>query len=270
MSIEVEGDRAWLFDIRTCGGPDEPLHGMLRWIVQQLHLGCWSREEDELGDVTTLIVGKDAAPSFDEPVVRRAIEHDQKRQLALDLARLFAQSREGGVEPKYAGLSEHIRLTATHDGQTNTEFHYAFELLDILKRIREKTFVFTSPPIKGALPDRVSHLLREATRAYLFKLNRSCVALCRALLESALSERVNSADVLQERMRTKRGELECVISVATRTGMLKGKASSRAHVIRMAGNAALHGDEPSDDTAWGILLDVRHILEGLAAASEGP
>ena len=44
-------------------------------------------------------------------------------------------------------------------------------------------------------------------------LRRSCVSLCRALLEAALRERVNLGELLTERMQSKKGELECLINL---------------------------------------------------------
>jgi hypothetical protein len=107
----------------------------------------------------------------------------------------------------------------------------------------------------------------EATRAYLFGLNRSCVSLCRALLEAALHERVDMTQLLQDRLqdrsRPKKGELESLINLGVRT--LGADALEKAHLIRKAGNDAMHGKEPSDDDAWAVLLDTREILERLLA-----
>ena len=267
MSIEIEDGRAWFFEIRSCGEPPEtPVYLVLRWILEQLHLGCAQLQRDESGDAVTLTLGKDAAPSFPEPIVERAIEYDRRRQSALDFARVFAQAREEGIEPRHVDLAETLRITATENAYMNTEFHYAFELVEVLQRIREKTFVFSSPPIKGPLPPPVTRLLGEATRAYLFRLNRSCVALCRSLLEAVLEDRLDGASVLEERLRTKRGELECMINVGFKQALFTKGEMAQAHAVRKSGNSALHGDEPSDDEAWGVLLDTRRLIERLATS----
>ena len=265
MTIEVEDDRAWLFDARSCGElPDASLHSVVRWVLEQLHYGCWLVQRDENGDGVTLVLGKQAAISFPAPVPDTAIEHDHRRTLALSLARVFAQAREEGVEPQHVDLAEEARLSATDAAYMNTEFYYAFLLIDLLERIRSKSFVFSCPPIKGPLPPAVSRLLGEATRAYLFACNRSAVALCRALLEASLDAVVDPSKVLQERFNTKKGELECLINIAMRDGLLTSGSGQQAHQIRKNGNTALHGDGPSDNQCWATLLDMRHIVEELA------
>lgn len=51
VSIEVDGNEAWMFDERCCGElPDATLNDVLRWSLQQLHFGCWRLEPDENGD----------------------------------------------------------------------------------------------------------------------------------------------------------------------------------------------------------------------------
>src|SRR5262245_5034266 len=264
MTIEVQDGQAWIFDTRSCSElPEAPLHSVVRWVLQQLNYGCFLLEREEGGDAVTLILGKEAAIQFEDPALDTAIEHQRRRAFALSAARLFAQAREEGVEPKYADLAEQARLTAADAACMNTEFYYAFLLVDILERIRAKTFVFTCPPIKGILPQAVSRLLGEATRSYLFACTRSVVALCRAVLEASLEAVVEPGRVLQERFNTKKGELECLINVAIRDGILTSAAGQLAHRTRRSGNSALHGDAPSDDESWATLLDTRHIVEEL-------
>ena len=80
----------------------------------------------------------------------------------------------------------------------NTELYYAFELIDILKRIRERSFVLEAPPILGRASSLTVSLLGEATRCHLFGFNRACVALCRACLEKSLKDRVPPKEQYQE------------------------------------------------------------------------
>jgi hypothetical protein len=262
VSIEVDGNEAWMFDERSCGElPDAPLHVVLRWALEQLHFGCWRLEPDDKGESVTLVLGRDAAIVLPEPVIESAIEHRRRRDLALNFAGLFAQYREQGIEPTFEEMAETARITASENAYMNTDFYYAFELAGILGRIRENTFLLRNVPLRGRLPERVSRLMGEATRAYMFRLNRSCVSLCRALLEAALSEQVDTSELLQERFRTKKGELECLVNLGVKA--LGGGALEKAHAIRKTGNEAMHGTEPSDDAAWAVLLDTREILEQL-------
>jgi len=89
--------------------------------------------------------------------------------------------------------------------------------------------------------------------------------LCRALLEAALKERVDPAEILQaqieDRFGKKKGPLECLINLGIRP---LGRGSlEKAHGIRKAGNDAMHGIEPSDELAWAVLMDTREVLEQL-------
>ena len=129
MSIEIDEAGAWIFDARVCGKlPETALSDVLEWILQQLHFGCGRLEADTQGQLVTLILGKDAAIPFDEPVLEAAVEHDQRRHLALSFAGVLAAARERGVEPEYLDMAETARLKAEEGGYMNTDFYYAFEL----------------------------------------------------------------------------------------------------------------------------------------------
>jgi len=266
MGIEIDGESVWMFETRSCGElPSTPLHSMLRWILEQLNFGCWRVATDSSGDGVSLILGKPEDDPWQNGrlsvSVDGAIEAFNNRKLAVNIAGLFAKAREEGIEPEYSDLTEQARMTATDAGYMNTEFHYAFELVDILQSIRANTFVFTSPPIKGIASPEVVTLLREATRAYLFRLRRSCVSLCRALVEAALRDRIESTKLLNERWQSKKGELECLITLGKRHGILTTELCQRAHIIRRIGNKALHGTEPTDTETWSVLLDTRALVE---------
>ena len=262
FTVEVVDGKIWGRVRRSSGDPAAaPINEVLRWIVEQLNFGNFASTPDRKGDNTSLVIGSAAAHDADGATVESVKADVQTRLRAVNFAGLFARAREEGIEPSTAPLSETIRMTATDAAYDNTELHYAFELLDILARIRAHSFVFASPPIKGIAPAAVVNLLREATRAYLFNLRRSCVSLCRALLEAALRQRVNPTELLNERFKSKKGELECLINVSARRGALTPKLCKQAHAVRQAGNNALHGHEPSDETAWAVLVDTREIVE---------
>jgi hypothetical protein len=270
MHIEVDGDQAWVFKDRACPCiPEAPLHGMLRWVLEQLHTGSCELETEEAGEVVTLIFGKAAAQTFEAPVREKAEEHFGRRYAALNIAGLFAHAREAGVEPKHADIVKqaHGMATPHSAARMNTDFHYAFELTRILERIHEKTFVFTSPPIKGRVGDDVSRMVGEATRAYLFGLNRACISLCRALMEGALKERVRWEAVRDEQYQSpnEKGYLEALIDAAAKESVLNEAMKKVAHSIRRAGNAALHGPEPSDKFSWEILQGARALVEHVCA-----
>lgn len=266
LGVEVIDGRIWGFRIPSCGAPsDTPVNAVLRWVLEQVNFGNWECAEDSKGRVTWLTIGSAAAANADVTTLEEVADNMRVRFRAINFAGIFARGREEGFRPEYSTLAEKVRMTATEAAYDNTETHYAFELLDILERIRAKTFVFTSPPIHGMAAPEVVSLLREATRAYLFNLRRSCVSLCRALLEKALRDRVSDTDLLNERFQSKKGELECLINIAARRSVLTPRLSKRAHAIRKAGNQALHGTEPGDEDAWGVLLDTRGVIEAVCS-----
>jgi hypothetical protein len=257
----VEG-KVWAFLRPSCEDPGEaPLHEVLWWVLEQLNLGNWHVTCDHNGRGTSLIIGLSAAADADDTSVEEVADNTRRRLFVLNIVGLFAKGREEGVEPQYSDTAEEVRMTATDAAYTNTEFHYAFELVNVLQRIRENSFVFTAPPIKSIAGSDVVALVKEATRAYLFGLRRSCVSLCRALIEAALRERVDLGELLTERIQSKNGEVECLINVAARRRILTRKLSGLAHGIRIAGNRALHGAEPTDSEAWAVLLDTRAVVE---------
>jgi hypothetical protein len=265
--VSIANGKVWSYRRRACGDPAAtPLHEVLAWILEQINLGNWHLACDSEGRGTTLTIGQAAAADVETSTIEEVAKEAERRLLVVNLVGILAKGREQGVEPQHADLAETVRMTATEAAYTNTEFHYAFELVSILERIRASTFVFTAPPIKGVLGDDVVGILREATRAYLFGLHRSCVSLCRALIEATLRERADPTELLNERFQSKKGELECLINVVARR--ISDKAfAGRAHNIRKAGNDALHGPAPADTAAWGVLLDTRAVVEAVSSLS---
>ena len=266
FTVEVVDGKVWGRLRRSSGNPAEtPINELLRWVVEQINFGNWVCTPDDKGDVTSLVIGAAAAEDAEETTIETVTADVRARLFSVNLAGVFARGREEGIEPSGAGRAETVRMTATDGAYANTELHYTFELLDILARIRGHSFVFTSPPIKGIASADIVTLLREATRAYLFNLRRSCVSLCRALVEATLRGHVSPTELLNERWQSKKGELECLINVSARCGLLTPRLSKQAHAVRKAGNRALHGSEPADDDAWAVLLDTRAVVESVCS-----
>ena len=96
--------------------------------------------------VHTIVLGQGAASAASAAEIAEEI---QKRSLAVDVAGIFARARERGVEPENEEEYEKAMRLANEYGKMNTEFHYAYELVDILERISKKTFVFDAPAIVG-------------------------------------------------------------------------------------------------------------------------
>jgi hypothetical protein len=232
---------------------------LLRWIAEQINIGNFESDCDAEGLLQSLVIGAAAAPIADDSSVDVVEERVKSRVFSVNVAGLFANAREEGIEPPYVHLAKQIKNPQL-GGRQNTDLHYALEVSHILERIARLSFVFDSPPIKTRAGTAVIALLKEATRAYLFGLTRSSVSTCRALLEESLRERVSTTDVVDEFVRTKRGAIECLINVAGRKNVLNGDLVRKAHLVRKAGNGALHKAAPSDETAWRTLQGTRRIV----------
>jgi hypothetical protein len=176
LHLEAESGRSWIYDQRSAGTlPETALHELLKWVFQQLNFGNFEFERDSRGDAVSLTIGKAAAPT---QAADDAIEAAQKRLLVVDGAGLLAKCREGGIEPEYADFSKRVTQDSSDWVRRNTEFHYAFELVNVLARINKKTFNLDAPPIAGLAPSSVVAYLREATKCWLLRIPR---CICRAM-----------------------------------------------------------------------------------------
>ena len=244
--------------------PEERLHTVLQWILEQLNSGAFRFIGDgETPPAHTLLLGRGAA---DYETAELAVEEAQRRSRSVTVAGLFAKCRERGIEPEHSALADQAQLQMNANGRMNTEFHYAFQLAGILGRISEHTFVFDAPPIVGRAPRHTLDVLQEATRCYLFGLSRACVAACRTVLEDSLEQRVPRHQLLQESMQGGAdGPLFHLINAAVRLGVLRKDLQGKAHQIRQKGNDVLHKPERELGDPWPLLLDTRLIVDELFA-----
>lgn len=271
FTITQEEGGLWARVVPALGDFDDAhINEILRWVLEQLNFGQWMHTTDEGGRLTSITVGLPAAADAAQFTVDDYAEELRGRLRAVDLSGVFARGREEGVAPENQELAEKVRLSATEEGgHRNTEIHYAFELLDILADIRKNTFVFATPPIVGVAKPEVRAILREATRAYLFRQMRSCASLCRALVEATLKSCISKEDLITENRRTGvyKGDLECLIDVAMAREILSAPMGEQAHEIRRFGNSVLHQRaDPDPQRVWGTLLDTRAIVEAVYSA----
>lgn len=247
--------------VETSGGLR--LYRALRWMLQQIHFGHYRVEDMANEEVLSVLVGRSAAAEDAAP--DEVIQETKKRFHSVNLAGLLAQARESGTPPKFFGLAERVRSTAGPGAFLNTEFHYAFELIGILKKIRERSFVLETPPILGAASSWAVSLLGEATRCYLFGFNRASVSLSRACMERSLREN------LPRKEKGKRG-LKRLVNASHRLGLLDGPHRDLANQVRRRGNRMLHrkpGEEPEkgsrslDEDAWEVLFAARAVVSHL-------
>jgi hypothetical protein len=147
----------------------------------------------------------------------------------------------------------------------NTDFYYAFSLVNILKRVANATFAFEAPPILGHADTHIVEMLSEATRCLLFGLFRSSASVSRSCMEAVLESVVNENELRQEMLvkgpnGRSQGKIESLIIVAARRGFLTSDLVAAATVVRRKGNGAIHGDPLSEEVAWDVLDRTRHIV----------
>jgi hypothetical protein len=241
--------------------PDAPLNATLRWVISQLSDGFFEVHEDQRGEATSLMLGQEAASRQTFPM-SEVVEHVRKRGAAISLCGLFARARERGTEPGgLQDLSEEFRLLSSSlDVDVNTEIHYALELMDVLDGIRQRATDLPTLPIVGLASSELSVLLGEATKAHLYGLHTACVALCRSLLEKALTECVPGPAFEEENRRNPRsGPLANLIRAAGRVGLLTPQAVTAADDLRRSANNVLHGDSHAKDS-YEAIADVRWVI----------
>ena len=268
MPIETHDGAPWIFRKRSCGElPADSLNDVLTWVLEQLNFGHFVVERDTQGDGVSLTLGQAAALA--KPLkLDAAADFAEGRSRSVVVAGLFARARERGVEPDYAGLTERANAAArsSDTGRMNTDFHYAFELLSISRRISASTFLFEAPSVLGRADPVLVDMLGEATRCLFFGLYRSCVSICRACVEAALESIVDAEELRKEMASTrpsggKPGKIESLINIATRRGHLTEPLGGAAHSVRKAGNDAIHGAQLDEQAAWDVLDRARHIVE---------
>jgi hypothetical protein len=243
----------WTYLQRSAGHlPETPLYQLLNWILEQLNLGNVEPDQDQRGDIVSLTLGRDVAERVQ--TIDEAGKGAKRRLQAVNFAGVLAQSRESGIQPEIAYVGKMATQQATEWAHRNTEFHYAFELINVLARLNEKTFKLEAPPITGLAPLSVVSYLRESTRCSLYGFHGASVALSRACLEDALRSRLPANQGVPK-------SLELLIDAARRCDVLDDCMVQVAHTIRKVGNRFLHGQNITETDSRSTLDAIRSIVE---------
>lgn len=279
MRVEPTFDGFWCYyaEHRTAGRlPETPFHETLVWLVEQISLGNFAASRDEHGEEVTVAIGKGAAyPAASE---KQAAEEAGAQVLALSIAGLVAEAHEKGYSPSQEELQRRIWTEGTPSAFRRMEMHYALELARLLGRISKKLPGLEQLPLVENAPETTRAHIAEATRCYLLRLDRACIALCRACLEDTLKKTLTPAmerdwrNLMAENTRQFRrpNQMHALIEVCANHGILKTHKRS-AHDVREAGNTVLHLAQPANkqkDFAGEVLKKTRTIVGLIYGASK--
>ena len=111
--------------------------------------------------------------------------------------------------------------------------HYASEVIEKLDAIVDRALRLERLPVGSAPNEAVQRYFQEAHDCYLYGFDTGCVALCRAILESALE------DLIPLRERDGKSVMG-MVHVAKQRGLLTAERASWAEQVYSAGNLAIH------------------------------
>lgn len=150
------------------------------------------------------------------------------------------------------------------------DFHSWFDLSGFYeRRIKIGPIISSSD-----LPENMEQYFSEIKMAYAYRLYKSCTALCRALLEMALFEKLKRKGLLKETDQrvtdiyvVKQDKLNNLIWLAFVNGLLPREKKERAHKIQLKANKILHlksdGARIPEQDAFEIICDTVDVLEHL-------
>ena len=126
------------------------------------------------------------------------------------------------------------------------------------------------------IPKNVSLYFVEIKDSYAFELYRACVALCRALLEMSLYDKLSRKKILKDEhvkvsdiKEAKQDNLFKYIRLAGMRKVLDKKNTSLAHHVRKMGNEVLHlrkdlDSQPvKEEKALDIIINTLEVIEFL-------
>ena len=252
---------------------------LLSWILEQITLGHLSGKVDDDGEVVGLEIGHEVPTQA--PSQKKAAEEAWNALNGVQFAGTFARARERGTDPASLSLVKEGWDAASPSAYRRMEIHYAQEFCQLLGRISKKLPSLELLPILGIAPDKTKDYLAEATRCHLLKLDRACVALCRACLEDALRSTLTEpmrTDWEEEIDKNRRNHADpsrfyALIVVCGRHGVL-GDLEPEAHRVRKRANETLHPEDGKEiqtsDLAREVLHNTRRIIAWIHGQTPAP
>jgi hypothetical protein len=236
-------------------------------LANDTEIEMWSEEDESLSREDNQILNEMAARLRE---AHGKLLNNQRLSLspqpATDLVRIV-RDHFGRLSPRgQNAMRQRHRETRTsprttdqaaseHDELEALDARYARELVHMIPRAVAKASLLQRLEIEQIPYAAVQRYFTEAHRCYLLGLNTACVAVCRAILEAALKDKLgpqNSFDDLLDESE----------------GILDAERLLWANRVRSAGNLALHNQDKfqgkySDTGVEEILLNTRKIIEDL-------
>jgi hypothetical protein len=116
--------------------------------------------------------------------------------------------------------------------------------------------------IRREIPrDDVKKYFEEAHRCYLYGFPVACAVLCRAILESALAERIDPDSVVKQQTSRKESYMGRLVEEATKRNILTDDRPKCAIEVRDAGNDAIHDYGRFEKRLRDPLHGIGHIVD---------
>jgi Domain of unknown function (DUF4145) len=199
--------------------------------------------------------------------------HFLSRRAAIERTPLVRKADISDVSPLLRRFVEAVhreqgdRLTTPSAGKyphrdpdlaDHLDMYYAEQMINKLDQIVARATRLDEVHLSELPARRVQLSFEEAHRCYLYGFHAACAVFCRAILETALREKIHSVhDTLDER-----------IEAAENAKLLTDDRPSCAHEVVRAGNVAIH--DPAkfekhypEQKVEDILFSTRKILEQL-------
>jgi hypothetical protein len=180
-------------------------------------------------------------------------EYWQSRKLVEKLVKIIVTGRQR-ITPANIGDIESL-LRSMPDALTEwlDEFYARTSLEECPRRVH-RTLQLSALTAPHEPTFQTNLYVSEATRAYILGLDMASVAMCRAALEQALKERLNTRQFIG---------LENLVDEAKRLKFLTEAGVTAAKEVSRKGNALLHKKPIQGDEAFEVLAKTRSVLEEL-------
>lgn len=143
------------------------------------------------------------------------------------------------------------------------EVAFAEEVLGKLPKIVDRASRLVKLNLEGVPPD-VARYFGEAHRCYLYGFHVACAVLCRAILSSALEQKIDSERTIAKSLRNGESYFGKLVEKAQERGILRDDRPEWALKVRDAGNEAIHDlgrfEKHWEEDRDSVLLYTRIVL----------